>query len=466
MVYLHNSQSHYVDNIKETTKTYYNNALDYIGTPDANSTVGNLLNWASSNNNNDNNNNGNSPAWIPEGNDLETMNELISKLNDPLFQDFESFTDDDYKNIFTDRQILYDDVVKNSQVSEPKVDNLVYKDDDLAGQAKATILSLVRNEDQKEIISAIRQMEDHFNKNFNYPYTFLNDDEFTEEFKEAIKEVVPTDRILQFGRIESEIWDRPSSIDDEKYQQCIEKLDQEEVQYVKKESYHNMCRFYSKNFYKHPLLQDYKYTWRLEPGINFYCDINYDVFQFMELNNKIYGFVLNLYDSPESIRSLWTTTMEFINSNPEYLNSNGAFEWLKDNGQKPNNFNITGGYSTCHFWTNFEITNLEFLRSEPYEKFMDFLDEKGGFYYERWGDAPVRSIALALFADKRRIHWFRDIGYNHAPYTNCPKCPPDSNRCNGNCKPGHFTPWKELNIENCQPVWIKYIMNEEERNLY
>lgn len=33
-------------------------------------------------------------------------------------------------------------------------------------------------------------------------------------------------------------------------------------------------------------------------------------------------------------------------------------------------------------WSNFEIGNLDLWRGEAYTKFFDFLDEKGGFYYE------------------------------------------------------------------------------------
>lgn len=36
----------------------------------------------------------------------------------------------------------------------------------------------------------------------------------------------------------------------------------------------------------------------------------------------------------------------------------------------------------CVVWSNFEIGDLELWRGEAYSKFFDFLDEKGGFYYE------------------------------------------------------------------------------------
>ena len=39
---------------------------------------------------------------------------------------------------------------------------------------------------------------------------------------------------------------------------------------------------------------------------------------------------------------------------------------------------------------------------------------------QRWGDAPVHSIAAALFAGTDRIHFFREIGYEHPPFNHCP----------------------------------------------
>ena len=48
---------------------------------------------------------------------------------------------------------------------------------------------------------------------------------------------------------------------------------------------------------------------------------------------------------------------------------------------------FTSGYQYMllrHFqvWSNFEIADLDFWRSEAYMKFFTFLDKKGGFYYE------------------------------------------------------------------------------------
>lgn len=39
-------------------------------------------------------------------------------------------------------------------------------------------------------------------------------------------------------------------------------------------------------------------------------------------------------------------------------------------------------YNLCHFWSNFEIGSLSFYRSEAYQKYFEYLDQTGGFYYE------------------------------------------------------------------------------------
>lgn len=50
-----------------------------------------------------------------------------------------------------------------------------------------------------------------------------------------------------------------------------------------------------------------------------------------------------------------------------------------------------------------------------------------------WLDlAPVHSIAAALFLKPQEIHHFEDIGYFHAPFSNCPADASDRCACNPN----------------------------------
>ena len=235
-------------------------------------------------------------------------------------------------------------------------------------------------------------------------------------------------------------------------------------------------------FYKHPALANTRYYWRVEPKVHFFCDVDYDVFRYMADHNKTYGFTINLYDAPQSIPTLWPETLKFMAAHPEHIHENNALDWLIDSAKRPEHNKKANGYSTCHFWSNFEIADMDFWRSQVYEDYFNHLDRAGGFFYERWGDAPVHSIALGLFEDKSRIHWydnplsflsfvvspasniertddipqssrFRDIGYQHIPYFNCPNSP----KCSG-CAKGKFTDGEKfLYKEDCRPNWFKYV---------
>ncbi|QPG73060.1 hypothetical protein FOA43_000364 [Brettanomyces nanus] len=345
-------------------------------------------------------------------------------------------------------------------IDEPKVDNLVKPPEDPASyeRANATFMILARNQDSSDVVHTIKQIEKHFNSKFHYPYVFLNDAEFSKHFKERVQKEISSD--AYFETIDPKEWNQPDDIDKERQNKGMQELANENVAYARQLSYHNMCRYYSRGFYNHPRMKQFKYYWRFEPKTEYYCDIDYDVFKFMRDNHKIYGFTLALYDIHQSIKSLWPRTMEFIEQHPEYVNRNASFSWLVNDLQNPQKAQYANGYSTCHFWSNFEIADMDFYRSNAYSEWIEYMDQTGGFYYERWGDAPIHSVAVSLFADKSNIHWFRDIGYNHIPYTNCP----NSNKCT-KCSPGKFSD-ANLRSENCLTNWWNLEMDEAARNMY
>lgn len=205
--------------------------------------------------------------------------------------------------------------------------------------------------------------------------------------------------------IPKEHWAVPSWINKDLFDESALILQEQDIQYGNLVSYHQMCRWNSGLFYHHPALAHTRYYWRVEPKVHFFCDVDYDVFRFMADRNKTYGFTINLYDAPQSIPTLWPETLKFLEAHPEYIHENNAREWLEDSERRPGHNIKANGYSTCHFWSNFEIADMEFWRSKAYEDYFEHLDRAGGFFYERWGDAPVHSIALGLFEDASKIHW-------------------------------------------------------------
>lgn len=353
------------------------------------------------------------------------------------------------------------DNVMSQKISEPKDADLDTMRPPAEGEllrykhANATIIALVRNNEALGIGKTIRRFEAKFNSKFKYPYTFINDEPFSDRFKTRMRRL--SDAPMNFVTIPESLWNKPSNIDTEREKVAMQRLADQLVAYAKIGSYHNMCRFYLGNFYNVPELKNFKYYWRIEPNVNFYNDIKYDVFKYMEATKKVYGFTINLYDISETVVSLWPETLKFFNkgNNYKYINPNGAFQWLLEDQQNPKNNKKANGYSTCHFWSNFEIGDMDFYRGEAYNEWFKHLDSTGNFYYERWGDAPVHSMGLALFADKKDIHWFRDIGYFHDPYVNCP----NSDQGYG-CEVGQFSRWAHLADQNCMASWIDYSMED------
>lgn len=202
----------------------------------------------------------------------------------------------------------------------------------------------------------------------------------------------------------------PEWINEDLFQESIQKLAKEGVQFMEKRSYHQMCRWNSGMFYRHPALAAFRYYWRVEPGVHFFCDIDYDVFAYMHDNDKTYGFTISLYDDPASVPGLWPETQRFLDQHgggggDGIVHPNSSIGWLTDRSGRAENFDRANGYSTCHFWSNFEIGDMDFWRSDRYDRWFRHLDRSGGFFYERWGDAPVHSIGLGLFEDRAKIHW-------------------------------------------------------------
>ncbi|KAI8985422.1 nucleotide-diphospho-sugar transferase [Pilobolus umbonatus] len=309
---------------------------------------------------------------------------------------------------------------------------------------KACYVVLVRNSELDGIIYSINQLESTFNSKYNYPYVFLNDDEFTQEFVDKTSSIGSADK--HYGKLDTQMWGYPSFINQTYAAECRSEMASMHIPYADSESYRHMCRFQSGFFFRHPLLDDYDFYWRVEPDVDFSCSVDYDVFEFMRDNNKKYGFTIAFKEFMATVPTLWSTIMDFRRDHPEVVSHWPSKEdslvrfVTSDDGQS---------YNGCHFWTNFEIASLDLWRSNDYMKLFSYLDKTGGFYYERWGDAPVHSIAASMMLRKEDVHFFNDVGYRHTAYTHCPTQSEFRDKCS--CDP-------EINMDyndpmSCLPVF-------------
>ncbi|KAF4126905.1 alpha 1,2-mannosyltransferase [Geosmithia morbida] len=315
--------------------------------------------------------------------------------------------------------------------------------DDLVGIApgprmNATFVTLARNSDVWEIAKSITQVEDRFNRRYNYDWVFLNDKPFDDNFKKVTSSLVSG--TAHYGLIPDEHWSYPEWIDQDKAKRVREDMKAREIIYGDSVSYRHMCRFESGFFFRHPLMLNYEYYWRVEPSIELYCDLHYDPFRVMVEENKKYSFVLSLYEYPETIPTLWDSAKKFMLNHPEHIAEDNSLDFVSDDGGET--------YNKCHFWSNFEVGSLEWLRSDAYVDFFNSLDRDGGFFYERWGDAPVHSIAAAILLRKDEIKFFNDIAYFHNPFTHCPTGEQTRLDLRCHCDPSKNFDWKGYSCTN------------------
>lgn len=354
------------------------------------------------------------------------------------------------------------------------IDTYEYLRDDQYQKMNASFVMLTRNEELYDVIKSVRSIEEHFNQWFQYPYVFLNDVPFSEEFQTRLRS--ESRASMEFGTLDKLDWEFPEKIRESfAFQHALNDQGDRGIMYGSEESYHKMCRFYSGLFYKHPLVQKFEWYWRLEPDVEFFCDITYDPFLEMARNDKKYGFtvilpelywtVANLFRYTRSfirqtelqVGSLWNLFTEnyqiletedsLLASRVNYdgdvdprLSEKVAIDHMLDTGNSEDEMGLRyligrsrskapilqdkfddQEYNLCHFWSNFEIARVDVFNNELYNSYFQYLEEQGGFWRERWGDAPVHSLGLGMLLDIEDVHYFRDIGYRHSTIQHCPK---------------------------------------------
>jgi alpha 1,2-mannosyltransferase len=146
---------------------------------------------------------------------------------------------------------------------------------------RAALISLVRNSELLGMMQSMRQLEFRWNRKYQvtilavpdlspdrrqYPWIFFNDEPFTEEFKQRTQN--STSAECYYEVVPREHWSLPDWIDENRFMNSLEYLGTIGVGKGWMVSYHHMCRWNSGFFYKHPILKNYDWYWRIEPDVS------------------------------------------------------------------------------------------------------------------------------------------------------------------------------------------------------
>ncbi|GAA5820844.1 hypothetical protein JCM11251_001841 [Rhodosporidiobolus azoricus] len=290
-------------------------------------------------------------------------------------------------------------------------------DDVRAGKkANGTLILLVspRTNPYKDLLPTLHNIENRFNRRLGYPIQLLTDGNL------PAPEIMERTSYITGGKAK---WDLVTAEQGWGPPEWVSKKDVAKGNKAIKGfpiGYRNMCRFFSKFHHLHPALVNYEYIWRLDEGIEFFCDLKEDPFLTMQSTSSLYGFSNLDTEALFVVPTLWEQTQTFMTAAKEEHP-----EWFPEGRDEGFLLNKEGEWNRVMYYNNFEIVHRSFMESEAYQAYVDFLDHAKGFYLERWGDAPVRTIGLSYFAPKEKIHDFSAVsGYRHGdPPFVCPDKP-------------------------------------------
>ncbi|KAJ8662762.1 hypothetical protein O0I10_001726 [Lichtheimia ornata] len=298
------------------------------------------------------------------------------------------------------------------------IDNNVWRD----LPVKGAFYMVVDSGDLQHIRASIRSVEDRFNHRFRYPWILLSNQHLTASFRNYITKL--TTSPIFFGKIDAELWDYPSWVSGVRAEDYMKYFSSSDVKHATSFLFRQRSRYHAGFFFHHPLLQNVEYAWRVEPGSDYSCIMDTDPFVEMEQRNKTME-----REEPLAVRSLYPLTLQFMKENMQLMTplKESLFPWLVDN--KDPMYAKANGFNYCQIESNFMIVKLSYLRSPEYQNYFSFLDSTGGFYYERWNDASVQTMAAAMFLPRSQLHFFNHIGYSFERQMHCPWRSTDLGTC-------------------------------------
>ena len=193
--------------------------------------------------------------------------------------------------------------------------------------------------------------------------------------------------------------------------------------------YRHMCRFFSGTMFNYPLLAPYDWFWRLDSDSFLLAPLTHDPFRRMLDGRFVYGFMGLGREDEYLTTGLWNATTEYMRGKgmatpppllQQHLESPEQGQGPQEGGASPAHSPKMGTWDRSYYYTNFEIGHLPFFRGEAYQSYFRHLDAAGGFYYYRWGDAPIRLLGVSMHAAEHSVCHFDDIPYSHKVYVVAP----------------------------------------------
>ena len=230
----------------------------------------------------------------------------------------------------------------------------------------SVIVYLLRStsSDVNDIVKSLNSLYNNFLVDYCYPVIIFVENNFTEEFRNIIINNIHFKVIFQFIQFKSY-----SELNDNRIPNVL--LTHNNTQKWPL-GYRHMCRFWSGDFLHNEFICKYKYVWRMDSDAYIVSKISYDIFKYMLDNHINYSYSNITNDDAEVCKELHEFSKNF------FKQKNIKFKWDL--------------YKM--FATHVEIIDMDTFKNSIYYDYYNEIDKTNNFYIHRWGDAPIRYIAV------------------------------------------------------------------------
>ena len=258
----------------------------------------------------------------------------------------------------------------------------------------------------------------NYNARYRYPVIIFHEGDYDAESQQEIFKSVRHEcrSLIRFQQLDSDDFKIPEWIDSKKVMSNIER---KPVPYWRNLKYRLMCRWWIVHLMKY--VKDYEYVMRLDDDSIIEEPLDNDLFGVMKEKDAVYASNIlhvdcgiccyGMYDLFTSMFPTEGCKNMFKASSIEIgPRVNELLEIVKDT--EPQKFEkiLNAGEVSLPmpvmFYNNFFIMSTKFWSSQAVQDAVSKVDQSGGIFYYRWGDAPIQSLIVGNLTEKTKVMKF------------------------------------------------------------
>ena len=277
-------------------------------------------------------------------------------------------------------------------------------------QINAAIFILTQNNSERKtyLKTSLYFLFKNYNQKYKYPIIILHEGDYDERAQDEISKSVrePFRYLLSFKQIDKRDFDIPEHIDKDKVKHIV---DLQPVPYWRNIKYRLMCNFWINHFMKYT--KDYEYVMRLDDDSIIEEPLTYDLFELMIIKKLVYmSNIIHVdcglcnYGMKELFESISPSFKESLNTNKfvpgKLSDGSDIFDKFKKvvSIVEGKECNITEFQTQMPlmYYNNFFITSTEFWNRQDVKQIVEKINQHGGIFYYRYGDAPLQTLIVSL----------------------------------------------------------------------